>query len=60
MEDLSNYLTLTEAARKLDVSRQWVHVLIKTGRLPATRHGGRWLIHVEDLEASHAQKQVLR
>jgi len=37
-------LTIPQAAEKLGISRQRVHVLVKTGRLKAKRFGRVWLI----------------
>lgn len=40
-----------EAAKRLGVSRQWIHKLLKAGRLPGARKVGRaWLIPEEALD----------
>ena len=40
-----------EAAKRLGVSRQWIHELLKDERLPGARQVGRaWLIPEEALE----------
>jgi excisionase family DNA binding protein len=36
--------TVSEAAARLDVSRQRVHYLIRTRRLRAKRHGFVWMV----------------
>jgi excisionase family DNA binding protein len=44
MEEL---ITLSEAARRLGVSRQWIFKLVTDGRIPGARQigdGGPWLI----------------
>lgn len=40
----TGYLTITEAAERLGVSRQRVHQLIKQGRLEAEQVGHIWII----------------
>ena len=42
--------TITEAARKNNVTRQAIYVAIKQNKLKATKYGTRWLIKIEDLE----------
>ncbi|MGH9765365.1 MAG: helix-turn-helix domain-containing protein [Blastocatellia bacterium] len=42
-------ITVAEAAEKLGVHRSRVNVLIKEGRLPATRYGRAYLIDDKDL-----------
>ncbi len=46
------YLTLGEAARRIGCSSTWVDQLHRTGRLPATRTGGRGmrLFEVTDVD----------
>jgi excisionase family DNA binding protein len=39
-----NYISVQEAAAKLNVSRQHVHQLIQAGRIDAERLGSRYLI----------------
>lgn len=43
-------ITVTEAAKRLGVSRSRVHALIRTGRLPATRLSNIWVIDAKDLK----------
>jgi excisionase family DNA binding protein len=45
-----DYITTTEAARLLGISRNRVLALIKAGRLPAEKIGGVWLIKADDLK----------
>jgi excisionase family DNA binding protein len=51
MKELSDYLTINEAAKRRGVSRQAVQDLISRGRLKARRLGRQWLIHRLDLSA---------
>jgi excisionase family DNA binding protein len=44
------WLTTGEAAKHADVTDRCVRKWIADGRLPATRHGGRWLIHRKALD----------
>jgi excisionase family DNA binding protein len=44
-----NAITTSEAAEKLGISPQRVNVLIKEGRLPATKVGPIYLIQPKDL-----------
>jgi excisionase family DNA binding protein len=45
------YIDPVEAAKRLGVSRQWINVLLKDGRLPGARKVGRaWMIPEEALE----------
>lgn len=39
-----NYISVQEAAAKLNVSRQYVHELIQAGRIDAERLGSRYLV----------------
>ncbi|GAB4227748.1 MAG: hypothetical protein Tsb0021_04760 [Chlamydiales bacterium] len=45
-----NYVSITEAARINDVTRQAIYVAIKLDKLPARKDGSRWTISLEDLE----------
>lgn len=49
--DDETLLTTVQAGARLGISDQRVRVLIKEGRLPATKIGGRWLIKESDLDA---------
>jgi excisionase family DNA binding protein len=44
-QESETWLTTTEAASLLGVTDRAVRKWIARGRLPATRHGGRWLIN---------------
>ncbi|MDX1885361.1 helix-turn-helix domain-containing protein [Mycolicibacterium sp. 120270] len=46
------WLTTSEAARQANVTDRSIRRWIAEGRLPATRHGGRWLIHRNALYAT--------
>ena len=50
MTDNTQYLSVTQAAAALGLSRQRVLVLVAEGRLPATRIGSYWMIEQVDLE----------
>lgn len=43
-------ISVTEAAKRLGVSRSRVHALIRTGRLPATLISNLWVIDAKDLK----------
>ena len=46
-----DYLTTTDAAKRLGVTSQRVGTFIRHGRLPATRIGRDWMILSNDLDA---------
>ncbi len=46
---MDNWLTTSEAADDLGVTRPRVLQFIYAGRLPATRRGHQWMIHRKDL-----------
>ncbi|ORM29195.1 helix-turn-helix domain-containing protein [Williamsia sp. 1135] len=46
------WLTTTEAARQLGMTDRGIRKWITTGRLPAQRHGNRWLINRTHLPVS--------
>ena len=50
MEDLRKYLTVRQAAEKLDISEESVRELIKNKNLRAVKVG-KWRIKPKDLEA---------
>jgi excisionase family DNA binding protein len=43
------YISVTEAAQMLQKTRQWVWVLIISGRLDANKVGGRYIISTESV-----------
>ena len=43
-------LTTAEAATEMGVTDRAIRKQIATGRLPARRHGGRWLIYRNDVD----------
>ncbi len=51
MPGITDYLTVSQAAKKRGVSRQAILHLITEGKLQATRIGRNWLIHKRDLAA---------
>ena len=52
------HLSLAEAASALGRSERQVRYLIKTGRLKATKDGGRWVVDRADLPLSVGQRQA--
>ena len=51
MNSISDYLTVSQAAKIRRVSRQAVLESIARGTLLASKLGNQWLIHRKDLEA---------
>jgi excisionase family DNA binding protein len=49
MANLTEYLSITEAAELQGVTRQAIWALIERGRLSAVRVGHQWLISKSDL-----------
>jgi excisionase family DNA binding protein len=47
----TTYLTVAEVAQVLRVDPEAVGEMCRTGRLPATKPAGRWLITTEDFAA---------
>lgn len=52
-------LSLQEAAARLGKSTRQVRYLIKQGKLPAVKQGGRWVIDTEHLELSDGQRKAV-
>lgn len=50
------YVSITEAARLNNVTRQAIYIAIKLGKLRARKESTRWTIHVEDLERYRSEK----
>ena len=50
------FVTITEAARINNVSRQAIYVAIKLNKLKATKKTTRWTINLADLENYKSQK----
>jgi excisionase family DNA binding protein len=46
----SKVVSITEAARRNNVTRQAIYVAIKLNKLKAQKESTRWTIHVDDLE----------
>jgi DNA (cytosine-5)-methyltransferase 1 len=55
---MSGFITTKQAARLLDCTEQYIRKLIKSGRVPASRHGNAWLIPEETVH-SHRMKNDL-
>jgi len=49
--DADNFVSLSEAARINNVTRQAIYVAIKQKKLRAYKNPTRWIIHRDDLEA---------
>ena len=49
MVDLKKYLTVSQVAKKLDITEEWVRDLIAKKEIKATKIG-RWRIKQKDLE----------
>jgi len=49
-------ISITEAARINNVTRQAIYVAIKQKKLKATKDSTRWTIHLDDLEEYRAHK----
>jgi excisionase family DNA binding protein len=55
-EDLSKVVSITEAARINNVTRQAIYVAIKQKKLKASKGATRWTINLDDLEEYRKQK----
>ena len=52
-------LTMTQAAERMNCSRQWVHYLISEKRLKAQLVGGRlYMIKVSDLKKCEVRERI--
>lgn len=49
-------VSITQAAKLNNVTRQAIYVAIKLNKLKATKETTRWTIHLDDLEAYKSQK----
>ena len=49
MEDLSNYIGISETARQLGIHEESLRRLLRIGTLRGRKIGGQWLIDREDL-----------
>lgn len=55
-EPQDKLVSITEAAKINDVTRQAIYVAIKLNKLRARKETTRWTIHLDDLEAYRNQK----
>src|SRR5258708_2198758 len=55
-QDSARLVSITEAARINNVTRQAIYVAIKQKKLKATKDSTRWTIHLDDLEEYRANK----
>ena len=51
MEERPRFLTVAQVQEELGLGRWAVLALLRKGRLPAFKAGGRWLVERDDLEA---------
>jgi len=51
-----SHVSITEAARLNNVTRQAIYIAIKLGKLKAKKESTRWTIHLEDLERYRNEK----
>ncbi|MBS0624789.1 MAG: helix-turn-helix domain-containing protein [Verrucomicrobia bacterium] len=54
--DAAKVVSITEAARINNVTRQAIYVAIKQKKLKATKDSTRWTIHLDDLEEYRRNK----
>ena len=54
--DLAKVVSITEAARINNVTRQAIYVAIKQKKLKATKDATRWTIHLDDLDEYRKNK----
>src|ERR1700687_3195346 len=54
--DTTKVVSITEAARINNVTRQAIYVAIKQKKLKASKDSTRWTIHLDDLENYRKQK----
>lgn len=56
VQDNKKVVSITEAAKLNNVTRQAIYVAIKLNKLRATKETSRWMIHVDDLNEYRKQK----
>lgn len=56
VRDSAKVVSITEAARINNVTRQAIYVAIKQKKLKATKDSTRWTIHLDDLEEYRKNK----
>lgn len=57
--DLSHYVSVPEAAKELNLTRQWTHKMAVQGYLPGCRKvGGRWLVPKISIAGRLAQQEL--
>ena len=54
--DVTKVVSITEAARINNVTRQAIYVAIKQRKLKATKDATRWTIHLDDLDEYRTNK----
>ena len=53
---MNDFLTVKQAAAKLELSTNRVRDLIRHGRLPAKKFGAMWIISSQDLDLVRVRK----
>ena len=53
-----DYLSATQAAERLGVSRMRVNQLVNDGKLPARKIGNMWAIDAADFEKFAASREI--
>jgi excisionase family DNA binding protein len=48
---MSDYYSITELSKELDITRSWLYELMKDGQIMTERLGGRELVNKKDLQA---------
>lgn len=59
MDDLRKYLTVSQVAKKLDITEEWVRDLIAKKEIKAVKIG-QWRIKPTDLEAFIKSRQNVK
>lgn len=54
-----NLVSVTEAAKALKISRQWLWVLIKMGKISAFKVGSQYVLNNEDVLQFKASSNLL-
>ena len=50
---MNDFLTITEAAKRLNLTRQAVLYAIKAGKLRAERAGRQWMVHKAEIDRAY-------
>jgi excisionase family DNA binding protein len=58
--NLQTWLTTADVAKRLGVTDRAIRKWIAAGRLPATKHGGRWLLDSNHVQIAEALARLTR